>query len=52
MVPEEPVPMLSRDQLRALLVACKGSGFFPFRPFGPIRRDRVRRCRRLFRASR
>jgi integrase/recombinase XerC len=25
-VPEEPVPVLSRDQLKALLAACKGSG--------------------------
>jgi integrase/recombinase XerC len=36
-VPEEPVPVLSRDQLKALLAACKGSGFTERRDTAIIR---------------
>jgi len=36
-VPEEPVPVLSRDQLKALLAACKGSGFAERRDTAIIR---------------
>jgi integrase/recombinase XerC len=36
-VPEEPVPVLSRDQPKALLAACKGSGFAERRDTAIIR---------------
>jgi site-specific recombinase XerC len=36
-VPEEPVPVLSDDQLRALLAACKGTGFAERRDTAIIR---------------
>lgn len=36
-VPEEPVPVLSRDQLKALLAACKGSRFAERRDTAIIR---------------
>jgi len=36
-VPEEPVPVLSRDQLKALLAASKGSGFTERRDTAIIR---------------
>jgi site-specific recombinase XerC len=35
--PEQPVPVLSRDQLKALLAACKGSGFTERRDTAIIR---------------
>ena len=36
-VPEEPVPVLTRDQLKALLAVCKGSGFTERRDTAIIR---------------
>jgi hypothetical protein len=46
-VPEQPVPVLTDDDLRALLAACKGTGFAERRDTAIIRsagRDCLRSC--------